>query len=51
MPEFAAIVVSVTLVLFFGEVIPQAYLTGPDQIRIAAYLAPMTWVLITILII
>jgi len=46
MPEFAAISVSVTLVLFFGEVIPQAYLTGPDQIKMAAMCAPMTWVLL-----
>ena len=41
MPEYMAIIVSVTLVLFIGEVIPQAYCTGPDQIRIAAFLAPI----------
>ena len=44
MPEVWAVIVAVTLVLFFGEVIPQAYCTGPDQIKVAAYLAPMTWV-------
>ena len=42
MPEYLAIIVSVTLVLFFGEVIPQAVCTGPDQIKIASAVAPMT---------
>ena len=41
-PEYLAIIISVTLVLFFGEVIPQAYCTGPDQVKIAAYVAPLT---------
>jgi metal transporter CNNM len=41
-PEYLAILISVTLVLFFGEVIPQAYCTGPDQVKIAAYVAPFT---------
>ena len=38
----AAVVISVTLILIFGEVIPQALCTGPRQIQIAAYAAPMT---------
>jgi metal transporter CNNM len=41
-PEYLAIVISVSLVLLFGEVIPQAICTGPDQVKIAAWIAPMT---------
>ena len=41
-PEFLAIVISVSLVLLFGEIIPQAYCTGPYQVKIAAYVAPLT---------
>ncbi len=41
-PGYLAIIISVSLVLFIGEVIPQAVCTGPDQIKIAAYVAPMT---------
>jgi metal transporter CNNM len=41
-PEYLAIIISVTLVLTFGEIIPQAICTGPDQVKIAAYLAPFT---------
>lgn len=41
-PEFFAVLISVTLVLLFGEIIPQAYCTGPDQIKIAAMIAPVT---------
>jgi hypothetical protein len=41
-PEILAIIISVTLVLAFGEIIPQAICTGPDQIKIAAFLAPFT---------
>ena len=36
--EFIAIIISVTLVLVFGEVVPQALCTGPDQLKIAANL-------------
>lgn len=41
-PEYLAIIISVTLVLTFGEIIPQAICTGPDQIKIASGLAPLT---------
>ncbi len=48
-PEWAAIIVSTTLVLFIGEVIPQAICTGPRQLEIARAVSPMTnwliWVL------
>jgi metal transporter CNNM len=40
-PSFWAIIISVTAVLFFGEVIPQAVCTGPSQLKIAETVAPM----------
>ena len=40
--EVLAIVISVTLVLFFGEIIPQALCTGPNQLKIASTLAKPT---------
>ena len=36
--EFMAILISVTLVLVFGEVVPQDYCTGPEQLKIASKL-------------
>lgn len=39
-PSFWAIIISVTAVLFFGEVIPQAVCTGPSQLAIAKNMAP-----------
>lgn len=41
-PEVLAIILSVSLVLLFGEIIPQAYCCGPDQVKIAALIAPVT---------
>jgi metal transporter CNNM len=41
-PEYLAIIISVTLVLFIGEVFPQAVCTGPDQVKIAAMVSPIT---------
>ena len=40
-PPSVAILVSVTLVLFFGEIIPSAVFTGPNQLRIASALVPV----------
>lgn len=37
-PPPVAILLSVTLVLFFGEIIPSAIFTGPDQLEIASKL-------------
>ncbi|KAL3822844.1 hypothetical protein ACHAXA_011481 [Cyclostephanos tholiformis] len=37
----AVIIVSVTFVLFYGEIIPSAVFTGPDQVRMAASLVPL----------
>jgi len=39
--KYAAIIVSVTLVLFFGEIVPSAIFTGPNQVKMAAKLVPM----------
>jgi metal transporter CNNM len=41
-PEFLAIIISVVLVLLFGEIIPQAICTGPEQVKIAAKVSPLT---------
>lgn len=46
--EFMAVVISVSLVLFFGEIIPQALCTGPKQLKIASFLAPFTTLLMYI---
>ena len=39
--EYMAICISVSLVLFIGEIIPQALCTGPSQLKIASCLAPL----------
>ncbi|OMJ76944.1 hypothetical protein SteCoe_23569 [Stentor coeruleus] len=39
--EYIAIILSVTFVLAFGEVLPQALCTGPDQLKIASKLVPI----------
>ena len=49
MPSYAAIIASVSAVLFFGEIIPQAICTGPNQLPIASFLAPMTKCLMILL--
>lgn len=41
-PEWLAILISVFLLLLFGEIIPQAICTGPDQVKIASKIAPLT---------
>jgi metal transporter CNNM len=40
-PPSVAVLLSVTLVLFFGEIIPSAVFTGPDQLQIASRLTPV----------
>ena len=47
-PEVIAVIISVTAVLIFGEVIPQAICTGPSQIKIAAKVASFTKLLMMI---
>ena len=46
--EMMAIVISVTVLLFVGEIVPQALCTGPNQMKIAAFLAPFTYALMII---
>jgi CBS domain containing-hemolysin-like protein len=48
-PPYIVIILSVTLVLIFGEIVPSAFMTGPNQLQIAAFLAPVTWFLIFIM--
>eukprot|EP00927_Polykrikos_kofoidii_P014668 TRINITY_DN1646_c0_g2_i1.p1 TRINITY_DN1646_c0_g2~~TRINITY_DN1646_c0_g2_i1.p1 ORF type:complete len:556 (+),score=95.38 TRINITY_DN1646_c0_g2_i1:118-1668(+) len=41
MPAWLAIVLSVSVVLIFGEIVPSAIFTGPKQLLLAAKLAPV----------
>ena len=43
--SWAAILISVTLVLLFGEVLPTAFFTGPNQLLIAARFAGVVYIL------
>ena len=47
--EMLAIIISVTLVLIFGEVVPQALCTGPDQLKIAANLCVLVRIIVFLL--
>lgn len=40
-PSYAAVLISVTMVLIFGEIVPSAIFTGPDQISMAATMSPL----------
>lgn len=42
-PEFVSIIISVTLVLIVGEIIPASILTGPQQLKLAAKLTPLVY--------
>ena len=46
--EMIAVILSVTVLLFVGEIIPQALCTGPNQMKIASFLAPFTYLLMWI---
>ena len=48
-PEWLAVVLSVSFVLFFGEIIPSAILTGPNSLCISAGLSWFVWAIIVIL--
>ncbi len=41
MPTYLTIVFSVSLLLIFGEIVPSAIFTGPDQLVLASKLAPI----------
>ena len=43
-----AVIISVTVLLFVGEIVPQALCTGPNQMKIASFLAPFTYILMWI---
>ena len=45
-PEYLAIIISVTLVLFVGEIIPASILTGPSQLKISASLTPLVYLVL-----
>lgn len=47
-PEFVAILLSVTLVLFVGEIIPSAIMTGPNQLKIASGLSGLVKVVLVV---
>lgn len=40
-PSWAAILISTTAVLVFGEILPMSFFTGPSQIQLAAKLSPL----------
>lgn len=42
MPASLAVLISTSIVLVFGEVLPQAVCLGPNQLKIAAAMAPVT---------
>ncbi len=48
-PSYVAVIMSVTLVLVFGEILPSAIFSGPNQLRIAARLANFVWFLMLVL--
>ena len=43
-PSWMAVVISVTLVLVFGEILPSALFTGSGQLSLAAALVPLVWI-------
>jgi len=43
-----AIVLSVTAVLIFGEILPSAVFTGPNQVRMAAMMTPLLWFIVVL---
>lgn len=47
-PSWLSIVLSVTLVLLCGEILPGAIFTGPSQIKIASVLSPLTVFLLAV---
>lgn len=47
-PSYVAVIMSVTLVLFFGEIIPSAVFTGPNQMKLAFRLLPMVRVVMAL---
>jgi len=48
-PGYIAVILSVTLVLFFGEIIPSAIFSGPNRLAISCKLAPLVRFILWIL--
>lgn len=48
-PELYAILISVTVVLFMGEIIPAAIFTGPNKLAIASALSGLVWFVMAVL--
>jgi len=48
-PGYVAVILSVTLVLFFGEIIPSAIFSGPKKLAIASNLAPLVRIILWLL--
>jgi hypothetical protein len=48
-PPWCAIIVSVTAVLFVGEILPSAIFTGPSKLKIAARLSKLVWLVMLLL--
>jgi Hemolysins and related proteins containing CBS domains len=48
-PGYVAVILSVTLVLFFGEIIPSAIFSGPQKLAIASKLAPLVRMILWLL--
>ena len=48
MPSWLAVILSVSLVLFFGEIFPSAVFTGKNQLAIAA---GMSWLVYTLMMV
>jgi metal transporter CNNM len=49
LPTWATICLSVTFLLIFGEIIPSAIFTGPDQLRLASSLVPLVRCLLVVM--
>ena len=50
MPSYLAVIFSVTLVLLFGEILPSAVFTGPNQMRLASHLIPLVKLVMLLLL-
>lgn len=48
MPATVAVILSTTFVLIFGEIVPQAFCLGENQLKIAAFAVPLVKLLICI---
>jgi metal transporter CNNM len=48
-PPIVAIILSVTFVLFFGEIIPSAVFTGPQKIELASKMVPLVRLVMVLL--